>query len=81
MIRIGRWMEATEGRPGPDPDERHGPLLHPSPGGEGGEEGLEGLSRGQTVQETPGHRQEAAGGDSAIVCIIYFLWKALIIYR
>ena len=33
-------------------------------------EGLGGLSRGQAVQETPGHRQEDAGGDSAIVCFI-----------
>ena len=64
-----------------DADERHGHLLHPSPGGEGSEEGLEGLSRGQAVQETPGHGQEAAGGDFATVFIVFSLWKALIIDR
>ena len=48
-------------------------LLYPTPGREGVKEGLVSLSRGQDVYETPGNRQEAAGGDSAIVklCKLY----------
>ena len=74
-----RWLEEGKGGPGPDPDEWHGDLLHPPPGREGGEEGLEGLSEGQAVQETPGPQQDDAGGDSAVIYIMNSLWKALTI--
>ena len=56
-------------------------FLHPPPGGEGFEEGLESLSGGQAVQETPGPRQDDAGGDFAVIYIMYSLWKALTIDR
>ena len=69
-----RWMEEGKGGPGPDPNEWHGRLLHPPPGGEGGEEALEGLSGGQAVQETPGLWQDDAGGDFAVIFIFYTVY-------